>query len=187
MNLKFVLKILSFLQLIAFVFAEKTNDCNDIKTYFEKKKNDGKNSYEDVILKCAMNDQGNVIDLTVYNYYLQEEDVNKILSYSTIKVLTYYVKFNLKTIKNTSNSEIIEHPGYSKFPTIITNLSELETLNFYYDRTYYTKFLANREKIHIETGSLKLSKKLKELTFSQVDFTNQNMEELSTLTNLESL
>jgi len=61
MNLKFVLKALSFPLLTAFVFAKKTNDCDDMKNYFEKK-NDEIN-YENVIEKCTMDDQGNVIQL----------------------------------------------------------------------------------------------------------------------------
>ncbi|ORX78170.1 L domain-like protein [Anaeromyces robustus] len=182
MNLQFILKALSFLILTSFAFA---NDCDDIKDYLTKK-DDDKISYDNVIEKCTVNDQGKVIELTVVNYYLQEEDVNKILSYNTIKKLKYVVRFNLEYLENYE-TKIIEHPGYSKFPTVISKLSELETLEFNYERITTLKYTEFKFNTPIETGSLNISKKLKNLSFSQVDFNSQNMDELSSLTNLESL
>jgi len=182
MNYKFVLKALSFLLLTPFVFAD---DCGDIKDYLKEKYSNA--DFEDIIDKCNVNDQGKLTELTVINYYLQEEDVNKILSYNTIKDLTYKVKFKVRDLGHDYQTEVIEHPGYSSFPTAITNLPELEVLAFNYENVHNIKYWSHRNNTLIETGSLKLSKTLKKLSFEQINFKSQNMEELSTLTNLESL
>jgi len=51
-------------------------------------------------------------------------------------------------------------------------------------RVKYTPII---ERISIEDGLLNLSKSLKNLTLSQIDLSNQNLKELSTLINLEEL
>jgi len=59
MNIKFILKALSFSLVTSFVFASETNDCNEIKEYFEKKSL----NFETTIEKCNMDSQGKVIGL----------------------------------------------------------------------------------------------------------------------------
>jgi len=59
MNIKFVLKAISFSLVTSFVFASETNDCNEIKEYLEKKSL----NYSKTIVKCSMNDQGKVTEL----------------------------------------------------------------------------------------------------------------------------
>jgi len=59
MNLKNILKALSFSLVTSFVFASETNDCNEIKKYLKSKSL----NYENTIVQCTMNDQGNVTEL----------------------------------------------------------------------------------------------------------------------------
>jgi len=59
MNLKLLIKTLSFSLATSFVFASKANNCNEIKEYLEKKSL----NYTKTIEKCSMNDQGKVIEL----------------------------------------------------------------------------------------------------------------------------
>jgi len=185
MNLKYIFKALSFSLVTSFVFASETNDnCNEIKEYLENKSL----NYTKTIEKCNMNDQGKVIELKVNNENLQEEDVNKILSYDTIKNLEYVIVFNEGEEQDTPYSHILlPHPGYSKFPSAIVNLPELEILDFNYENFRYIKYSPDLNYISLEDGLLKLSKNLKKLTLSQVDLNNENMKELSALTNLEEL
>jgi len=184
MNLKFIFKLLSLSLVTSFVFASETNNCNEIKEYLENKSL----NYTKTIEKCNINDQGKVIELKINNEDLQEEDVNKILSYDSIKNLEYVVVFNEGEEEDTPYSHVLlPHPGYSKFPSVIVNLPELEILNFNYKNFRYIKYSPDLNYISIEDGFLKLSKNLKKLTLSQVEFSNENMKELSTLTNLEEL
>ncbi|ORX79312.1 L domain-like protein [Anaeromyces robustus] len=184
MNLKFILKALSISLVTPFVSATETNDCNEIKDYLEKNSFE----YEKVIEKCVMNDQGKVVELKVNNEELQEEDVNKILSYNTIKDLEYIVGFKFSDEQDTPYSYVLlPHPGYSQFPKAITNLPELENLNFNYNHHRYIKYYPEVVQIPVEDGLLKLSKNLKKLTLSKVTLNSQNLNELSTLTNLEEI
>jgi len=181
MNLKLLFKALSFSFVTSFVFAD---DCNEIKEYLEKKSL----NYTTTIEKCSMNDQGKVIELKVNNEDLQEEDVNKILSYDSIKNLEYIVVFNKSEEPDSLYSyPIIPHPGYSGFPSVIVNLSELEELNFNYNHYRSIKYFPDIKQISIEDEIFKMPKNIKILTLSQIDLSNENLKELSTLTNLEEI
>jgi len=169
---------------ISFVSAEETNNCNEIKEYLENKSL----NYTKTIEKCIMDSNGNVNELKVLNEDLQEEDVNKILSYDTIKYLEYVVVFILSDEEDSSYSYRLKpHPGYSKFPSIISNLSELEILNFNYNNFRFIKYSPDIKQTSVEDGSFNLSKTLKKLTLSQVNLSNNNLKELSKLTNLEEI
>jgi len=82
MNIKFLLKTLSFLLVTTFTLASKIDGCEEIKEYLEKRSY----NYESIIQNCS-SIFGNVTELDVVNKELKEEDVNKILSYDTIKRL----------------------------------------------------------------------------------------------------
>jgi len=186
MNLKLLIKILSFFLVTSFVSASETNNCNEIKEYLEKKSL----NYTKTIEKCSMNDQGKVIELIVKNENLQEEDVNKILSYDTIKDLEYVVVFNSdpEVVDSIYSSHpLIPHPGYSDFPYTVTHLPELEKLNFNYENLRYVKYYPYINYTSIEDGTFKLLKSIKNLTLSQVNITNENLREISTLVSLEEL
>jgi len=184
MKLKFLFKALSFSLVTTFAFASETDNCKEIKEYFENKSL----NYSQTIEKCNMNDKGEVIELIVRNDNLKEEDVNKILSYNTIKDLEYEVVFHLGDERDSPYSyPLLPHPGYSKFPSAISNLPELETLNFNYNNYRTIKYSPDVTLTTIENESLKLSKKLKKLTFVQIEFSKDNLKELSKLSNLEEL
>jgi len=182
MNLKFLFKILSFSVVTSFVYASERNDCNEIRDYLEKKSL----NYTSTIEECGITEEGQVTELKVNNENLQEEDVNKILSYDTIKKLEYIVIFKESEFMDDSYSHILlPHPGFSEFPSVIANLPELEELNFNYKNFRYVKSFPDETLISID--SLKLPKTLKKLTLSQVNLSNENLKELSTLSNLEEI
>jgi Leucine-rich repeat (LRR) protein len=184
MNLKFIFKVLSFSLATSFVFAAEKNNCNEIENYLKKKSLD----YKENIEKCVTNSQGKVEELIVRNYALQKEDVKQILSYNSIKNLTYAVEFKFGEEQDSLYSNpFLPHPGYIKFPSVIADLPELEHLNFEYDHFRRIKYTPEVEVIKIENEYLKLSKKLKTLTLSEVKLTKENLVELSKLSNLEEL
>jgi len=184
MNLKFLFKALSFSLVTSFVLASDSNDCNEIREYLEKKSL----NYTATIEECGTNEEEQVTELKVINENLQEEDVNKILSYKTIKKLEYVVVFKEGEFMDTSYSHILlPHPGFSEFPSVIVNLPELEELNFNYENLRYVKSFPDETLISIDNESLKLSENLKKLTLSQVSLSNENLKELSTLPNLEEI
>jgi len=185
MNLKLLLfETLSFSLVTSFVLASETSDCDEIKEYLENKSF----NYTKTIEICNINDQGKVIQLKVNNEDLQEEDVNKILSYNTIKDLEYAVVFNIAKESDTPYSYLLDpHPGYTKFPYAIANSLELEKLNFYYEDIRYVRHYPSVNLTSIEDGTFKSLINLKNLSLSQVNITNENLKELSTLTNLEEI
>jgi len=184
MNIKFIFKALSFTLLTSFVFASETDDCNEIQKYLESKSLD----YTKTIGKCITNDQGKVIELQVNNEDLQEEDVNKILSYDSIKDLEYNVVFTESDERDTPYSYVLNpHPGFTSFPSAIANLPELETLCFNYKNIRKVKYRYDLYQIPVEDGSLKLSKKLKKLTLGQVELSSENLKEISSITSLEEI
>jgi hypothetical protein len=180
MLFKNILKTLSLSLVTSLVLA---NDCDEIKEYLNKKYSSLKKY---TIEECQVNNQGKVTDLKVNNYELKEEDVNKILSYDTIKNLEYYIGYKYD---ENDESKKVPHPGFSKFPSAITKLPELENLSFEYDNTicYRYSSYCDHYYIAIEDEYLKLSKKLKKLELSQVTLNKQNIGTISALTNLEEL
>jgi len=114
MQLKSFKKLLN-LGLFASLVIGKTvkNDCDEINSYLEKNNNDG---IESSGVKCESNSSGKVINLKITNYCLKEEDVDKLLSYNTIRSLTYH--------------DLAYSGCDKKFPTGIANLPELEELIF---------------------------------------------------------
>jgi len=185
MNFKFILKTLSFSLVTPFVLASETNDCNEIKEYITKTSS---KPLETVIEKCIVNDQGKVIELKINNYDLKEEDIDKVLSYNTIKDLKYEVRFDLgETEREYARGDFLPHKGYSGFPSAFTKLPELESLYFRYNHIDEVKYFSYSEQIPIDAGFLKLSKTIKKLGLSQIKLNSQNLEEISTLTNLEEI
>ena len=68
------------------------NDCDKIYSYLDSKgvyydEGNGANKYSDLINSCEVNGKGNVTKLDTYTYCLSENDVNKIIGYSTIEEL----------------------------------------------------------------------------------------------------
>ncbi|ORX82658.1 hypothetical protein BCR32DRAFT_162166 [Anaeromyces robustus] len=169
MKLNFLLKSsLSLLSIItSSVYGLKLDECERLKNYLSSKKS---------IISCRNNDEGKIDYLSIDNHDLTEDDINEIFSYDSITSLTYEVR-------------MMYEPPYRNIPTSINNLKNLEILQIYYDdyinecSRYCPEFYLNI----IEKNTLKDLKNLKDLIISGIMITQDNIDEISTLTNLESL
>jgi len=167
MQLKSFKKLLN-LGLFASLVIGKTvkNDCNEINSYLEKNNNDG---IENSDVNCEADSSGRVIKLKISNYCLKDENVNKLLSYNTIRSLTYH--------------DIPYSECDKGFPSGIANLPELEELIFeQYDDIDYDVLS-------------KVSKTLKKLSISvyfdswvgSFDLTQKLIDVISQYKNLQDL
>ncbi|ORX88187.1 RNI-like protein [Anaeromyces robustus] len=172
MYFKNLLKVLLSASTLSIVLAD---DCKDIKDYLKKKH---KNiNVEDNIQYCNINDNGKITDIGIRSVTITEEDVNKILSYSTIERLEFYCGL----IKSSNSDSGPVFSNYEQFPSAISNMPNLKKLNFEYDG------FREHEKYEIDRGLLRLSNTVEKLTFSGVEFSSYNFEEIGTLRNLNSL
>eukprot|EP00833_Pecoramyces_ruminatium_P005208 jgi/Orpsp1_1/1179240/evm.model.c7180000068580.1 len=114
----FEILLLSFhISLILADGKDYIGECKNIYEYLEKK------NYELNVDECIVNDEGKVTDLKLYTYCLTEEDVEKLISYETIKNLSF------NTITNFENSpydELRKCKQLENFPNSISNLKHLE-------------------------------------------------------------
>jgi len=170
-----LLKVLTFGLMTCSVLAEYdedeipefTGECHEIVTYLKDK------GYGADFNNCEMDENDKVIDLDIYTYCLTEEDVNKLISYKTLKSITINTPFNSRNspVKKLSAS----CDALSDFPSGISDLENLENLTLY--------GLSNFK----ENDLLKIPKSVKSLKFANYDVPQFFIHELSSLTNLESL
>jgi hypothetical protein len=80
MNIKNLLKGLNLALLASIAFA---SDCDEIQKYLQERKID----YNYNIRKCVCTKDGKLDTIKITNENLEEKDLNKILSYNTIKNL----------------------------------------------------------------------------------------------------
>jgi len=160
--------------MICFVLAEYaedeipefTGECNEIVTYLKDK------GYGVDFNNCEMDENGKVIDLDFYSFCLTEEDVNKLISYKTLKSITINTPFHSR---NSPVKKLHSCEELSDFPSGISELENLENLTLY--------GLSNFK----ENDLLKIPKSVKSLNFANYDVPQFFIDELSSLTNLESL
>jgi len=167
MHFKALLKTISLGFFSTLVLA---NDCDKIKSYLNKRGD----SYEKNIEKCSTNSAGYVTTLEISNYSLDEDELNKILSYKSIKNLNYYCGIFETTYG-------VEFSAYEDFPSIIANLPNLEELTLSYAG------LREYARGNIRKGVLKTTNNLKKLTLSGIQVSPDNVNDIATLTNLEEL
>jgi len=117
---------------------------------------------ERVIEVCNANENGEIIELSVYNFMLNDEEIDKVLSYDTVKTLTYRFMHNEHT------------KDFNDFPPRINKLTNLE--NLYIGEVRIPKGIA--------AGS---SSTIKELSIARTTIQQQNIDDISTLINLETL
>jgi len=168
MNFKFLLKSITLALCIPLAFADESEfkgDCKEIVDFFTER--DASQS----INGCEVNSKGKVIAVDIDNQYITEECVKKTASYNTIKKL-HYTKFSSNPVNN---------PVYKIIPPEIANLTKLEEFSFSFQpyRSYARTGIAD--------GNLKLPKSLKKLVISGISASQTNIDEISTLTNLEHL
>ncbi|ORX55928.1 RNI-like protein [Piromyces finnis] len=166
MNIKSLLKGISLSFLISKVLAQSNKDCEEIKSFLEEKNL----VFDEAILSCNEDNTGKVTTLQILDYDLSDEIIQKLLSYKTITNL-YYGIFNLNSDKT----------NYSDFPISINSLPNLKELALSY------KGVNDSDKGTIAMDVLKVSKELKSLTLGGIEISQNNINEISALTNLEEL
>ncbi|ORX79323.1 RNI-like protein [Anaeromyces robustus] len=171
MNLKYTLKSLGlFLVFIPFVLS---SECDKIDKDLLKS-----------ITECSTTKDGKINKLTISNVDLTEKQVNKLLSSYDLTDLSYNIDFE------GSIYSIPKHSGYSEIPTAINKLKNLETLNIHYNLHYASCSAYNCNHAIIITmrkNILKNLKKLKVLDIRGIKISQDNINDISTLDNLESL
>jgi len=163
MYFNFLIKSILFALLISIVTADDKGECGEILDFFDYRHKIS------CIKGCEVDGEGKVTLLKLSGFNITEECVKKALSYNTITTLYY----------NRAGSEF-SNQEYLLFPPEIANLTNLEELTFFYTGDIATN-------TGIEAGALKLSKSLKKLRISGIVATQNNIDDISTLTNLENL
>jgi len=169
MSLNFFIKSIIFAILISLTTAaigseDLEGECKELFEFFDYRNNTS-------LIGCEVNDEGKVDTLVLSSYTITEECVKKALSYDTITKLTYH--------KEGANP--YHDPVYKDFPPEIANLTNLE------DFTFTFGGFKDYVKTGIGAGRLKLSKSLKRLSIYGIVVTQANIDDISTLTNLEDL
>jgi len=178
MHMKFLLKSLNFLLVASPLVYAESNECEKFKNHL----GDIKESEID----CSTNDNGEINNLTINNNDLTKEQVDKIFSYDLKNLTTLDYTINVGYSSTPSPNE---HPGYSEFPSSINNLKSLENLVLTYYNAVHpcSSDCLNMYLTTIEKNTLKDLKNLKSLTLDGVNVSQDNIEEIAILNNLESL
>jgi len=156
--------------------AEIKGKCSEIQSYLK-----GQN-IENAIEKCVVNDQSQIIELSIDNSQLSEENVNKLLSYDTIEKLKYWID-----IGSVEDDLEERGPKFKDFPSNLKSLSNLKELHLFYDAhelTSHTYGSVIRTKI--KENVLK-DLKIKSLTLEGIAFDDSTLKAINSLSNLESL
>jgi len=134
------------------------------------------------VTKCTTNDEGKINGLTIKNSDLTESQVNKLLSYD-LTSLSYTVNFE------SGDSSIPPHPGYEEIPAAIGKLKNLESLEIYYDCRLHpcASDCALSGIINLGNNILKDLTNLKTLSIGGIKVSQDNINEISNLKNLETL
>jgi len=144
----------------------KRDDCEEVKDYVsENVENYAEVSHyldEKVIDYCEVNENGEMTILEIRNFMLNEEEVDRVLSYDTVKELVY---LSTTTEFTQDNNE---------YPPRIGKLTNLETLHLK---------VADIPKNFVK-GS---SSTLKSLFIGLANIQQQNIDDISNLPNLEIL
>ncbi|KAL6635653.1 RNI-like protein [Neocallimastix sp. 'constans'] len=156
------------LYLIASTLAK--NDCEEIKSIL-RNENFKPNQY---IEECVNNDSGEVITLK-FKDTITIDFISKLPIYKSIKKFKYieYRDFNYNS--KTFNS------------TYFTKLSNLEELEFKFSGKTEQGRMSHTENGNIGKNVLKLSDNIKKLTLVSIDLEEENIDEISKLSNLEKL
>jgi len=151
--------------LSSFALASK-DGCREITDYLKTF------DHEMDIISCTNDEEGNPSQLTFYSYCMTEEELNTIVSYDSLK----YIKIDLLSAPNSTGIDFLRVCGTSDiFPSAISKLNNLETIDFY----GFTNF---------KKGDIAMiPKSVKNLYLSDFEINQSIIDDLSTLTNLELL
>ncbi|ORX49613.1 L domain-like protein [Piromyces finnis] len=171
MKVNNLLKVQSIFYIsIPIVFAKTINKCDELLGTI--------NSYTS-FFSCKVNEQGDINYLNVNDYDLTENDINKILSYTTITELSY-------TLNRDTNHQ---HNGYAKFPQF-SKLKNLNTLLIKYSDIYNDCSFGFCQKIGlsiIPENTFKGLTNLETLTFDGIKINQNCIDDISSLGNLKNL
>jgi len=161
------------------VFADSTTEakgkCAEIQSYLKEKKI----NYGKTIERCIVNSNNDIIELSISNSELSEDNVNKLLSYKTIEKLNYEIYFG--------ESSYEEGPKFQDFPSNLKSLTNLKELYLSFDkREQISHTFISIDQKEMKENTLK-DLKIKSLKLYGINLNSSTIKEISTLSNLESL
>jgi len=166
------LGLLTLTKTNGYILNNYTGKCNDIYTYLEDQRKRGNFN------GCEMNDKGEVTGLKVYAYCLKNEQLTTILSYSTIEYLEFSQLFLDWGIDDSNDYDIITSFGCASLPTDYKKLSTLANLK--------NLDLTGVKNMDINVIN-NIPKSVQQLELGRVKLTQEMVNALSKLTNLNSL
>jgi len=170
MNFKLLLKATGVALLSAVALAD---DCKEIKSYIQSS---GK-SYSKNIENCEVDSNGKVKTLSIKNISLNDYDISKITSYSTIE----NIKYQWGVIEDDDSKDGYQTTQLKDFPSALSKLTNLKELSL----IYYG--INESDKATIDDDVLKASKNLKKLTLNGIQLSQTNVSDIAKLTNLQEI
>ena len=170
-----ILGLISLAKINGEVTKDYTGKCNDIYEYLEEHRK------TENLLVCNVNDIGEVTELTLYPYCLNNEQMKTILSRNTIETLSFTAEWDYTDNKGI----IISKFGCTSLPTnydvisTLTNLKELHLFGVENTGINIIRNIPKSVKILIIGGDADPSYYFK--------LTQKNVDALSKLINLKSL
>jgi len=172
MKYHLILKGILSLLFAALVTAKNHSDCEKIE-------------HLDGIIECVEDNDGKVVKLNIKNYSVTQEVLNDLLLYKSIRSLVYdeYV------VKTSYRDDPRGTINIGSFPfDRLPELTELAIIK-YYEQSYGTPsdsiYRLRRDKF--DENGLKLPKSLKKLTIEGVTLSQNDINEIASVTNLEEL
>jgi len=172
MNINCLRYLTTFLFLIVVVLA---SDCSEIKNEAEKLIKDIYGANTKTIVICDENEQGKIVSLEtsekIFTFF------NKMNAYDTLTKL--HLRYSESPIVDDQSSLILNE---------ISKYNNLEDLKFAYDKDYTTLQTFSRYYTTIEKDFFKKNfPKLQKLELFGIEFSQENIEDISSLSNLEYL
>jgi len=158
------------------VHAEKLDQCQELESQMNK---------IDRWINCENNEEGkiNYLNIKDYDGMMSEEDFAIVQSYDTITELIFFVS------NSGDSTKIPENNDYFKNLKSLKNLKNLEKLFITYDinKNDSTNCIKKSDLSSIETGTLKDLNNLNYLELTNIKLSQDNVDEISTMDNLEVL
>jgi len=166
------LGLLSVAKINGYIVNNYTGKCKEIYTYLEdlgKREN---------FNGCEMNEAGEVIEVDLYSYCLEEEELAAVLSYDTIETVEFAKLFLDWNLDDTDDRNIIFRFGCASLPSqykALSTLTNLKNLDLTGVKNLDSKIMAN------------IPKSIEQLRFGRMEITQEIVDVLSKLTNLKNL
>jgi len=164
--------LLALTKINGYIVNNYTGKCNDIYVYLE---NQGK---RENFYGCKLNDEGEVTELEIYNYCLEDEQLTAVLSYNTIETLHFSKLFVDWNIDDNDDKNLVIRFGCASLPSnyeVLSTLTNLKILDLSGVKNLDNNIITN------------IPKSVEQLLIGRVTFTQEMVDELSKLTNLNNL